>query len=551
MLNTDKVRGILRAKYGSQVPKFQSPHGPIINNPYMQGSNEVIKKEKEIPPINLDELKVPEWKGPSTLRKTGLLIGNFTKNNPNLVAGGLDAISSFANKSVDINGAGFNTFNKATNIIGNTAMAIPGLQGVGLAVKGVGAVANIVNAIGKKKLKEFGIDPRVQEYTMGSYGGSNSLFNKVKSFEGQTVGTFTGTGSFNKQTDEANRQKSILTDVYNSRQDQLAMINNNGIQYQAWDNQVNGIMSDPRTYISAKKGGSLIQKISLVKSCKFNQVINVDTKQVEEFKDGGKIQAEWEPIIEDLWEPVIDIFQKGGKTRTLEELIEYAKKENPRFVQRLSEEPRGIKFTDDEGNEGEGSHYLEWSTDDFGNAIIYPRIQEIEDGSLKFFPSNEAYQRAVKNKNILTMSPEEANTFFSEDSEYKTAYKRGWPNFFKLFKDGGKTKEELETPQIEETKQKNLIPEGALHKNKHHMEHSEGLTQNGIPVIDNDGEQQAEIELDEIIFTLEVTKKLEELYKDGSDEAAIEAGKLLVKEILFNTDDRTGLISKCEKGGKL
>lgn len=83
------------------------------------------------------------------------------------------------------------------------------------------------------------------------------------------------------------------------------------------------------------------------------------------------------------------------------------------------------------------------------------------------------------------------------------------------------------------------------------MEHTEGLTQKGIPVIDNDGEQQAEIELDEIIFTLEVTKKLEELYKEGTDEAAIEAGKLLVKEILFNTDDRTGLISKCEKGGKL
>ena len=119
------------------------------------------------------------------------------------------------------------------------------------------------------------------------------------------------------------------------------------------------------------------------------------------------------------------------------------------------------------------------------------------------------------------------------------------------FKDGGTIKEELETPEIEETNQKNLIPEGALHKNKHHMEHTEGLTQKGIPVIDNTGEQQAEIELDEIIFTLEVTKKLEELYKDGSDEAAIEAGKLLVKEILFNTDDRTGLIAKCEKGGKI
>ena len=122
-------------------------------------------------------------------------------------------------------------------------------------------------------------------------------------------------------------------------------------------------------------------------------------------------------------------------------------------------------------------------------------------------------------------------------------------DYIEEYKEGGAIKEELETPEIEETNQKNLIPEGALHKNKHHMEHTEGLTQKGIPVIDNDGEQQAEIELDEIIFTLEVTKKLEELYKDGSNEAAIEAGKLLVKEILFNTDDRTGLIAKCEKGG--
>jgi hypothetical protein len=48
-----------------------------------------------------------------------------------------------------------------------------------------------------------------------------------------------------------------------------------------------------------------------------------------------------------------------------------------------------------------------------------------------------------------------------------------------------------------------------------------------------------------------VTKKLEELCADGSDEAAIEAGKLLVKEILYNTDDRTGLINTLKNGGKI
>ena len=127
------------------------------------------------------------------------------------------------------------------------------------------------------------------------------------------------------------------------------------------------------------------------------------------------------------------------------------------------------------------------------------------------------------------------------------------------FKDGGKT-EESDIPEIEETTQKNVIPEGALHKNKHHMEHAEGLTKKGIPVIDEDGQQQAEIEHSEIIFTLEVTKKLEEYYdifyseessNKEKEQATLDAGKLLVYQILENTEDRTGLIESCKKGGSL
>ena len=117
-----------------------------------------------------------------------------------------------------------------------------------------------------------------------------------------------------------------------------------------------------------------------------------------------------------------------------------------------------------------------------------------------------------------------------------------------IYKDCRKTENVKEKPL---SNQQNVIPEGALHARKHHMENTEGLTQKGIPVIDNKGEQQAEIELNEIIFNLEVTKKLEELCKDGSDEAAIEAGKLLVQEILFNTNDRTGIIKTLKQGGTI
>ena len=102
--------------------------------------------------------------------------------------------------------------------------------------------------------------------------------------------------------------------------------------------------------------------------------------------------------------------------------------------------------------------------------------------------------------------------------------------------------------------QMNLIPEGSLHARLHHMEDADGLTKKGIPVVDNDGNQQAEIEVNEIIFRKEVTDKLEELAKDGSNKAAEEAGRLLVEEIFENTDDRTGLIEevtgKTDKFGK-
>lgn len=101
-----------------------------------------------------------------------------------------------------------------------------------------------------------------------------------------------------------------------------------------------------------------------------------------------------------------------------------------------------------------------------------------------------------------------------------------------------------------ENKTENVIPEGALHANLHHMD-VKNITKKGVPVVDTDGEQQAEIERDEIIFRLEVTKLLEKLKADGSDEAAITAGKLLAEEILYNTEDRTGLLEKFMQGGTL
>lgn len=139
------------------------------------------------------------------------------------------------------------------------------------------------------------------------------------------------------------------------------------------------------------------------------------------------------------------------------------------------------------------------------------------------------------------------------------------PSLVPEFKEGGVIVEQIcesviqlvnpeEVPEFKEGGVINVIPEGALHARKHNID-LEGITKKGIPVISEDSngniEQQAEIEHSEIILRLEVTKKLEELMKKyyeqdatqkEKDEYALEAGKLLTEEILYNTKDNVGLL---------
>ena len=153
------------------------------------------------------------------------------------------------------------------------------------------------------------------------------------------------------------------------------------------------------------------------------------------------------------------------------------------------------------------------------------------------------YQLTPEEENILTKAGYRKGTdgLWYDPSKLESKKQGGVFTFFPATED-----EEIQF--FKEGGSFNVIPDGALHKNKHHIEDTEGLTQKGIPVVTEEAEgklvQQAEIEINEIIFRLEVTNKLEELAKEGTDEAAIEAGKLLVKEILHNTHDNTGLINE-------
>ena len=155
-----------------------------------------------------------------------------------------------------------------------------------------------------------------------------------------------------------------------------------------------------------------------------------------------------------------------------------------------------------------------------------------------------------------------------ENTLTKAGYKKGtdglWydPSKLESKKQGGvftffPATEDEEIQFFKEGGSFNVIPDGALHKNKHHIEDTEGLTQKGIPVVTEEVEgklvQQAEIEVREIIFRLEVTEKLEQLKKQAEssesqeekDACAIQAGKLLAYEIMHNTKDPTELIKEC------
>lgn len=106
---------------------------------------------------------------------------------------------------------------------------------------------------------------------------------------------------------------------------------------------------------------------------------------------------------------------------------------------------------------------------------------------------------------------------------------------------------------------KNIIPDGALHKNRNHLsEHNDELkdqiTEKGIPVVSEnvDGTitQHAEVEVGEVIFNLANTKIIEDYwqqYKEtGDDSIAIECGKFLTKELLRNTVDKAGIKKSVE-----
>ena len=97
-----------------------------------------------------------------------------------------------------------------------------------------------------------------------------------------------------------------------------------------------------------------------------------------------------------------------------------------------------------------------------------------------------------------------------------------------------------------------ILPVGQRHKTLHHMdelgEQFEDLTRKGIPVVtvDESGDmvQIAEIECSEWTLSKSLTDEIESLWKDGSEEAMIECGKLVCEHLLRQTKDEGGILDE-------
>lgn len=400
----------------------------------------------------------------------------------------------------------------------------------------------LVNGFGGKKADTITKDNLVWEDMASSYSGSNNTVDEALKKSGKKYGLFSSGARHdaNNQIAEAKRQQELVSDIQDEATDRFAIrnsmaaINGNRRKYylQGGYNQAD---------VRVGKSGMSLDLIAKAK-----KVLSEPRK----LQTGGTAKDPFEYYVSTL--PVAqrdssnfrvrDYWQYNGQPKDFDE----AKKRGMfEWVEDFDSNGKSLGWSwhansvQENPNTGEvefmksSSHpsiqmELDWYNSDRPDAVEFRNNYELQ--------RTEPYWKYVRRKRD-TISHKEGGQMQVKATEILIVEPELIEDGVDLFKDGGAI---------------NIIPEGALHAHKHNMD-IEGITPKGIPVVSNkeggEVEQQAEIEREEIIFRLEVTKKLEELekkfYDDDTsqkekDECALEAGKLLVEEILYNTQDNTG-----------
>lgn len=389
----------------------------------------------------------------------------------------------------------------------------------------------LINGFGGKKADTITKDQQAFEVVGSSYTGSNQKVNDALQKSGKKYGLLSS-GSrrkANREIAEAKRQQAIISDIaedstnrFNIRNSMAAINGNNyALQLQGGYDQ---------KAVRVGRRGLKVESVAKAKEIlsKYKQ------QQTNQLQQGGTL---------DPFESYLNSLPENQRDSTNFRVKDY-------WV--FNGKPKDFKEARRRGmftQEKDGWHAstIAWNPEtgegEFMKSPDHPSIQQemdwynSDDGAgfrndyelVKSSP----YWKYVKRQRKEVPSHKDGGTFIEISTE--TSIELVDPISIPEFQNGGSI---------------NVIPDGALHARKHNMD-VDGITRKGIPVVSESNgeiEQQAEIEKEEIIFRLEVTQKLEELekkfYSDEStqeekDEYALEAGKLLVNEILYNTQDNT------------
>lgn len=448
------------------------------------------------------------------------MIGSFIpkKEQSALTTGLNQGYDAAANMISSVPGVG--------TIVGG-AMKIGGMLSDGLTALGVGTdqmtttdkildskfmkltPMGLVNAFGAKKADTIYKDNETWEQQGSAYGGSMAKVDDALTKSGKKYGAFSGKArrKANAQIAEAKRQQNLVADINQEAQDAFAASNYSGIGLR---NEL-ALSGGYRNMAVGRNG----MKILDAESQWAREVLN-KAREVNKLQKGGKVDGitgAAPKITFESWYETVPSDRNDTTSYNLRRAFELAPKEELEAWRTSSVEDLR------NGKNHLNSVYLNPKTGiyEFMKAKNHPTLKY----ELEWYNSKDPEAIKFRNAYDLDMSGD----------YYKYVPKK--------FAEGGKV---------------NVIPDGALHAHKHHLEdispEYEQVTSKGIPVVtEEEGgklKQHAEIERNEIIFRLEVTKKLEELMKDGSDDAAIEAGKLLAHEIINNTVDNTGLMEVVE-----
>lgn len=475
----------------------------------------------------------------STVKSGGELFSKANIGNTTSKAGGYaDMIGSFIpKKEQSALTTGLNQgYDAAANMISSVpgvgtivggAMKIGGMLSDGLTALGVGTdqmtttdkildskfmkltPMGLVNAFGAKKADTIYKDNETWEQQGSAYGGSMAKVDDALTKSGKKYGAFSGKArrKANAQIAEAKRQQNLVSDINQEAQDAFAASNYSGIGLR---NEL-ALSGGYRNMAVGRNGIKILD----AESQWAREVLN-KAREVNKLQKGGKVDGitgAAPKITFESWYETVPSDRNDTTSYNLRRAFELAPKEELEAWRTSSVEDLR------NGKNHLNSVYLNPKTGiyEFMKAKNHPTLKY----ELEWYNSKDPEAIKFRNAYDLDMSGD----------YYKYVPKK--------FAEGGKV---------------NVIPDGALHAHKHHLEdispEYEQVTSKGIPVVtEEEGgklKQHAEIERNEIIFRLEVTKKLEELMKDGSDDAAIEAGKLLAHEIINNTVDNTGLMEVVE-----